>query len=114
MNLYEDDYPTWVNRLFDEVCRKGICYDSQLDEVVWATTRQFKEIPHIGNIMCDTILKRIIDGFKNRYEDDYDLSSFETYINGLDSHLSLNGEYITEYQDLIDNLEGLEYERKEN
>jgi len=108
MNLFENDYPSWVDEMFETSCRMGICNNVELEQSVWNIARQSIEIPNIGNITCGVIFNRIASGFKNKYEEDYDLSSLEVYINSIDSHIYLNGESITTYQELLDQLEYLE------
>ena len=103
--FYEDDYPSWVDEMFETCCTFGICNNAQLERIIWAIARQNTDIPHIGNIKVGVILNRIKDGFTSKYEKDYDLSSIEIYVNAMDTHFYFDGESCTTYQELLDLLD---------
>ena len=86
--FYADDYPSWVDNMFESLDLS----DSDLEEDCWALISSEEGVPNLGNVQVEWLFNKII---AYAAELSPGISS-STYINNMDSHLTLDGESITD------------------
>ena len=100
--LYEDDYPDYIDEIFDDACLNlDDCNDVNLFHDVWTLARESEESPHIGNyVMCE-MFARIQYGLADRYGDD----AINYEINSVASHMYVGNEEVHTYEEMIERLD---------
>ena len=100
--FYEDDYPSWIGTLFASLG----CDDKDLEDNVFRIVKEQETPPHIGNIIADLLLceieNKIIELAKTEE------LIFRKYINGMDTHFSINGISVTDKSGVLNIIEEFE------
>ncbi|MGX2956914.1 hypothetical protein ACWIYZ_07460 [Ursidibacter arcticus] len=71
---------------------------------VWEIARDYKEFPMLENIYQMLVLHNLEDIFFNETGLDYECINIFTWVNGIDTHLVIDGDDIATYQEFIDVL----------
>jgi len=103
-----EDYPDWIEEMYTEAIEYNENIKSDINETVWRIAREYNESPHIGNIVFQELANAIITSIieEEKLEDIKDaiFEKITVYPDGYGSYISVGGEDITEFQDLLSDI----------
>lgn len=90
-NDVSDDYCHWEN-LLEQLGENGC---DNFEQEVWDMARQYRELPHFGNIRQHLLLERLRQTIEGRFC----FLPVEYRINAVDTHLYVNDQCVTTLSD---------------
>ncbi len=103
-NSVSSNLSNWESIL---ISLKGFEGLANIEQAVWEIARCSKEIPHIGNIYQRELLNRLKVAIEKKYSLCDELN-IDIYINGTDTHLTINDNAIHHLNDLKEVIESME------
>lgn len=78
------------------------------EDEIWQVARESERFPLIENIIQSLVINRLESVFIEQAGCEWDDVEFESYVNCLDTHFSINGTPIMEEQDFYDQIEAIQ------
>ena len=103
MNLYQDDYPSWVDSLMEDIAIIEK-FELSSDEDIWDTIKESSNVPHVGNLYCLILLGEAVELLSEKYEN----HEFAHQVNAMATTFTVNGESINSHEDMIKAIEDKE------